>query len=73
MNHDEDYFNNFLKAIKKDNPLIRELVRVMYLSSRSEKDKKETIDPYMRGVCTVYKLIESQMEADEMNKIWGDD
>jgi hypothetical protein len=71
MNHDEEYFENFLQRIKKDNRLVYELIRVVYGAS-SEGDYKNAGDSYMRGVCTVYKLIESQMEADEMNRTWGD-
>jgi|TARA_R110000824_G_scaffold285481_1_gene473665 hypothetical protein len=71
MNHDEEYFEGFLEAIKKDNLLIYELIRIVH-SASSEGNYKEKGDSYMRGVCTVYKLIESQMEADEMNRIWGD-
>ena len=29
-------------------------------------------ESYMKGICTVYKLIESQMESEEMNLFWGD-
>ena len=71
MNHDEEYFESFLQEIKKDNLLIYELIRIVHGAS-SEGNYKDAGDSYMRGVCTVYKLIESQMEADEMNRIWGD-
>jgi len=71
MNHDEEYFENFLQTVKNDNRLVYELIRVVYNAS-SEGDYKSAGDSYMRGVCTVYKLIESQMEADGMNRIWGD-
>ena len=71
MNHDEVYFEKFLQTVKKDNRLVYELIKVVYGAS-SDGDYKNVGDSYMRGVCTVYKLIESQMEADEMNRIWGD-
>jgi len=71
MSHDEEYFEGFLQAIKKDNLLVYELIKIVHQAS-SEGDYKEKGDSYMRGVCTVYRLIESQMEADEMNRIWGD-
>jgi hypothetical protein len=71
MNHDEEYFESFLQAIKKDNPLVYELIRLVHGAS-AEGNYKNSGDSYMRGVCTVYKLIQSQMEADEMNRIWGD-
>ena len=71
MNHDEEYFEKFLQTVKKNNRLVYELIKVVY-SASSEGDYKSAGDSYMRGVCTVYRLIESQMEADEMNRTWGD-
>ncbi len=71
MNHDEEYFESFLESIKKNNRMVYELIRIVH-SASAEGNYKNSGDSYMRGVCTVYKLIESQMEADEMNRIWGD-
>jgi len=71
MEHDADeYFNKFVQKIRKENILVYELIRVVYSNTLSGEHEK-TGDAYMRGVCTAYKLIESQMEGDEMNKVWG--
>ncbi len=73
MEHDEKYFNNFLSKIKQENPLIYELIQVVRLMGSSKTGNSEAAENYLRGVCTVYKLIESQLESQEMNNTWGKD
>ena len=70
MEHDENYFENFVAQIKKENRLVYELISIIYQSSLVSENKVAA-EAYMRGACTVYKLIESQMEGDEMDRVWG--
>ena len=69
--HDDKYFSKFLIRIREENPLIYELIQVVRIMESTEDRHNKATENYLRGVCTVYRLIESQMESEDMNKIWG--
>ena len=71
IEHDDCYFERCIQQMKDDNILIHELIKVIHSVGGSPLDKA-IAEAYTRGACTIYKLIESQMEGDEMNRIWGD-
>jgi len=73
MEHDIRYFNKFLSKIKEENPLVYELIQVVRVMGSTEDRRNQAAENYLRGVCTIYKLIESQMESEEMNQTWGKD
>ena len=70
IEHDKNYFEQCVQRLQKDNRLIYELMQVIRRLGDSPLDKA-IAEAYTRGACTIYKLIESQMEGDEMNRIWG--
>lgn len=70
MEHDDEFFNKFLTKVKKENNLIYQLIEIVRSIGTGRDD--DAAQNYLRGVCTVYKLIESQLESEEMNKIWGE-
>ena len=58
-NDESEYFVKELKRIGEENPKI-----AIVIYEFTSKDKKYAI----QGMISMYKLIEKQLEADEMNK-----
>jgi len=73
MEHDDKFFNKFLSKIKTENPLVYELIQVVRIMGSTEDRQNRAAENYLRGICTIYKLIESQLESQEMNNTWGKD
>lgn len=72
MEHDDRFFNKFLSKVEIENPLVYELIQVVRIMVSTEDSQNQAAENYLRGICTIYKLIESQLESDEMNKTWGE-
>ena len=71
IEHDPEFFDKFLLKVKEDNYLIFELIQaVKKIAAGSGNPAISEI--YMKGICTVNKLIESQMASEEKNLFWGD-
>ena len=66
-----EFFDKFLLKVREDNHLVFELIQVVKKIAE-ESGNPVIAESYMKGICTVYKLIESQMESEEMNLFWGD-
>jgi|TARA_R100000700_G_C3114193_1_gene105907 hypothetical protein len=71
IEHDPEFFDKFLLKVREDNHLVFELIQVVKKIAE-ESGNPVIAESYMKGICTVYKLIESQMESEEMNLFWGD-
>ena len=70
IEHDDWYFDRCVQQLKKENEFIHELIQVVRSISTSDKDKVAA-EAYARGICTVYKLVENQLESNEMNVVCG--
>ena len=70
IEHDDWYFDRCIQKMKKENEFIYELIQVVRSISTSDRDKVAA-EAYARGICTVYKLVDNQLESNEMNMVWG--
>ena len=70
IEHDEWYFDRCVNQLKKENKFIYDLIEVVRAVSTTERDKVAA-QAYIRGMCTAYKLIDNQLESNEMNMVWG--
>lgn len=58
--------NPFFK-IRKENPVVALLLKSVLESDESESFK----DGFCRGLSSMYKLVDSQLEADELNRMYS--
>lgn len=64
-----NHWQDTMDKLRGENPLLYELISV---TVNGEQDKYY-IKGYVRGALLMYTLLSGQLEADEMNREWGQD
>ena len=68
LTNNKDFWEVSIERMRSDNPLLYQLLIVSETSITKEGDFTEV---YKRGLALIYTLLSNQIEADEMNELWG--
>tara|TARA_Y100001938_G_C7896672_1_gene332512 strand:+ start:113 stop:370 length:258 start_codon:yes stop_codon:yes gene_type:complete len=68
LTNNKDFWEAAIDKIKAENPLLYQLLIV---NETSVYKDEIFIDGYTRGAILTYILLSNQIEADEMNEVWG--
>ena len=69
MAHDKRWFKNQLIKMRKENKLLHALIKTAHASWKNQTE----VTGYIKGLCTMYALIQNQLEANEWNSFYSDD
>lgn len=64
----EEYLTDFWEGLSQDQPALTEMI----LKEITSFKKKGEMSAFAHGCWLVYKVLQSQQEADELNSTWGD-
>ena len=64
----QQFWTDVANKISKENSLLHDLLIV---TSKGEEKSHDFKDGYHKGACLIYILLSNQIEAEDMNELWG--